>query len=155
MFRWADRQRHPETSPEAVTAAADDAAERPEKRRPRCDYRGLPCTDRPLSRAAQGTTSLIQSLPAETVEFSVSYASEKRMPFVRCKPQDWPFRVPTVANADLARRQTRHLDAVAIGKAQRTLYPPRTRSFWCNLRHRFSHRHTSPLPTIVPNCETT
>ena len=44
---------------------------------------------------------LVRSLPAETIEFSVSYASEKRMPFVRCKPENRPFGVPAVANTDL------------------------------------------------------
>ena len=45
---------------------------------------------------------LARSLPAETVEFSVSYASEKRMPFVRCKPENRTFGVPAVAHTDLA-----------------------------------------------------
>jgi hypothetical protein len=41
-------------------------------------------------------------LPAETVEFPVSYASEKGMPLVRREPEDWPSGVPAVTNADLA-----------------------------------------------------
>jgi len=45
---------------------------------------------------------LARSLPAETIEFSVSYASEKRMPFVRCKPENRTFGVPAVADTDLA-----------------------------------------------------
>jgi hypothetical protein len=48
------------------------------------------------------TRMLVRSLPAETVKFSVSYASEKCMPFVRCKPENRPLGVPAVANADSA-----------------------------------------------------
>jgi len=44
---------------------------------------------------------LVRSLPAETIEFTVSYATEKRVPFVRCKPENRPFGVPAVANTDL------------------------------------------------------
>jgi len=44
---------------------------------------------------------LARSLPAETIEFSISYASEKRMPFVRCKPENRTFGVPAVADTDL------------------------------------------------------
>jgi hypothetical protein len=46
-------------------------------------------------------TPLVRSVPAETVEFSVSSASEKCMPFVRCKSENRSFGVPAVANADL------------------------------------------------------
>jgi len=44
---------------------------------------------------------LVRSLPAETIEFTVSYATEKRMPFVRRKPENRPFGVPAIANTDL------------------------------------------------------
>jgi hypothetical protein len=40
-------------------------------------------------------------LPAETVEFSVSYASEESVPFVRGESENSPFGVPAVADADL------------------------------------------------------
>jgi hypothetical protein len=62
-------------------------------------------------------------LPAETVEFSVSCASEKSVPFGRCKSENRTFGVPAVANTDLAIRQARHLDAVAVSETQRTLNP--------------------------------
>ena len=41
-------------------------------------------------------------LPAETVEFSVSYAAEKCVPFVRRKCQNRPAGVPAIADADPA-----------------------------------------------------
>ena len=59
------------------------------------------CSGRQLSGAGRYSTMLVRSLPAETIEFSVSYASEKRLPFVRCKPENRPFGVPAVANTDL------------------------------------------------------
>jgi hypothetical protein len=40
-------------------------------------------------------------LHTETVEFSVSYAAEKSMPFVRGKSENRPFGVTAVADADL------------------------------------------------------
>ena len=58
------------------------------------------------------------TLPAETVEFPVSYASDKSMPLVRREPEDRPSGVPAVTNADLATGQARHLDAVAVGVTQ-------------------------------------
>jgi hypothetical protein len=42
-----------------------------------------------------------QSLPAETVEFSVSHASEKSVPFVRGKTEHRPSAIPAVADANL------------------------------------------------------
>ncbi len=57
------------------------------------------------------------ALPAETVEFSVSHAAEKSVPFVQCKPEDGPLGVPAVADTDLVVEQERHLDAVAVGGA--------------------------------------
>jgi hypothetical protein len=58
------------------------------------------------------------TLPVETVEFPVSYASDKSMPLARREPEDRPFGVPAVTNADLATGQARHLDAVAVGVTQ-------------------------------------
>jgi hypothetical protein len=63
------------------------------------------------------------ALTAESVEFPVSHAAEKSVPLVRCEHQDWPYRVPAVANADLATRQAGHLDAVAGGVTQGALSP--------------------------------
>ena len=40
-------------------------------------------------------------LPAEAVEFSVSYASEKSVPFVGCESEHRPLGVPAVADANL------------------------------------------------------
>jgi hypothetical protein len=65
-------------------------------------------------------------LTAETVEFPVSDAAEKSVPLVRCEPEDWPYGVPAVANADLATGQARHLDAVAVGVTQGALNPVKT-----------------------------
>jgi hypothetical protein len=39
-------------------------------------------------------------LPAETVEFSVSYPADKGVPFVRGKPENGPFSVAAVPDAD-------------------------------------------------------
>ena len=64
--------------------------------------------------------------PAEAVEFSVSYASEKSMPFIRCKSEYRPLGIPAVADANLTFRQPCHFDAVAVGEAQRALNPERT-----------------------------
>jgi hypothetical protein len=47
-------------------------------------------------------TLLLRLLPAETVEFSVSCASEESMPFVRCKSENRPCGIPAVAYTDLA-----------------------------------------------------
>jgi hypothetical protein len=66
------------------------------------------------------------TLPAETVEFPVSYASEKSMPLVQREPEDRPPGVPAVTNADLATGKARHLDAVAVGVTQRALSPVKT-----------------------------
>ena len=71
-------------------------------------------------------TLLLRLLPAEAVEFSVLCASEKSMPFVRCKSENWPLGVPAVAYADLAVGQARHLDAVTVGETERALDPVRT-----------------------------
>ena len=54
--------------------------------------------------------------PAETIEFSVSYAAEKGVPFIGCKSENRPSGVPAVADADLAFGKARHLYAVAVGE---------------------------------------
>src|SRR5271155_864365 len=59
------------------------------------------------------------------VEFPVAHAAEKSMPLVRRELQDRPGGVPAVADADLAPRQARDLDAVAGGVTQRALDPVR------------------------------
>ena len=62
--------------------------------------RYLAVGDRPESRDPVAATddtmavtgqSRIRSLPAETVEFPVSYAAEKSMPLVRREPEDQPL----------------------------------------------------------------
>ena len=70
------------------------------KRRAPPDFGGALrfCSDRQLSWAGRYSTLLVRSLSAETVEFSVSCAAEKCMPFVRCKPENRPFGVPAVAD---------------------------------------------------------
>jgi hypothetical protein len=71
-------------------------------------------------------TLLVRLLPAETVEFSVSCASEKSVPFVRRKSENRPFGVPAVAYTDLVTGQVRDLDAVTVGETQRALNPARS-----------------------------
>jgi hypothetical protein len=63
------------------------------------------------------------ALTAETVEFPVSDAAEKGVPLVGREPEDWPYGVSAVANADLATGQAGHLDAVAVGVTQGALSP--------------------------------
>src|SRR5689334_3304403 len=70
----------------------------------------------------------MRSLPGEAVEFPVSHAAEKGMPFIRRERQDGPSGVSAVANADLAAGQARHLDAVAAGITQGAFGPVRTRT---------------------------
>jgi hypothetical protein len=65
-------------------------------------------------------------LPTETVKFSVSYAPEEGVPFVRREPEYCPGRVAAVADTDLATGEIGYLDAIAIGVAQRALNPVRT-----------------------------
>ena len=65
----------------------------------------------------------VRSLPAETVEFPVSHAAEKSVPFVRGESENRPSGIPAIADADLARGQARHLNAVAVGETQRALDP--------------------------------
>jgi hypothetical protein len=63
------------------------------------------------------------ALTAETVEFPVPDASEKSVPLVGREPEDWPYGVPAVTDADLATGQAGHLDAVAVGVTQGALGP--------------------------------
>lgn len=70
--------------------------------------------------------ALVRLLPAETVEFSVSYASEESMPFVGVKSENRSLGVSAVTHADTATGQVGHLDAGAVGEAKRTLNPART-----------------------------
>jgi len=57
------------------------------------------------SHHEQGATALcLRSLPAETIEFSVSHPSEESVPFVRCKSENCPLGVPAVTYTDLAIR---------------------------------------------------
>ena len=88
---------------------------------------------------------LVQLLPAETIEFPVSYASEKSMPFVRCKSENRPSGIPAVTHTDLAIGQVRYFDAVAVGETQGALNPvrTRTRSFGYAFERRSSHVITS------------
>lgn len=87
----------------------------------------------------------LRSLPAEAVEFTVPYTTEKRVPFVRRESEDRPLGVPAVANTDLIAGQASHLDAVASGETEGTLYPARTctRLFGRALERRSSHVATS------------
>jgi hypothetical protein len=61
----------------------------------------------------------------ETVEFSVSYSSEKGVPFVRVKAENRAFGVLAVANADVPAGKAGYLDAVAVREAKGTLDPVR------------------------------
>src|SRR5260370_16629732 len=87
---------------------------------------------------------LLGLLPAETIEFSVSYAAEKSMPFVRCKSEHRTFGVPAVADADLTLGQARHLDAVAVGETQQPLNPVKTQTR--PFRQPFNPSPPPPLP---------
>jgi hypothetical protein len=57
-----------------------------------------------------------RSPPAETVEFTVSRASEERAPFDRRKLQNQTLGVPAVADTDPAIGQVRYFDAVAVSE---------------------------------------
>jgi hypothetical protein len=97
----------------------------------------------------------LRSLPARTVEFPVSYAAEKSMPLVRREPEDQPARVPAVANADLAIGQARHLDAIAVGVAQRALNPVRTRTRpFVRTPERSTYHVTPSLVGVFSRCVT-
>ena len=45
------------------------------------------------------------------------------MPLVGREPEDWPYGVSAVTDADLAAGQAGHLDAVAVGVTQGALGP--------------------------------
>jgi hypothetical protein len=62
---------------------------------------------------------------AEPVELPVAHPSEKRAPFIRRESENRAFGVLAVADTDPSVGQARHLDAVAVGEAQRTLDPER------------------------------
>jgi hypothetical protein len=100
---------------------------------------------------SRGWVTVRWPLPAEAVEFSVSHAAEKSMPFVRSKSENRPFGLPAVADADAAIDQVRHLDAVAVGETQRTLNPvsARTRPIGRISERRPSHVTTS-LASWIP-----
>ena len=99
----------------------------------------------------------MQLLPAETIEFPVSYASEKSMPFVRCKSENRPFGIPAVTDTDLATGQVRYFDAVAVGETQGALNPvsTRTRSLGYAFERRSSHVITSLIVEYYQKCATT
>jgi hypothetical protein len=54
----------------------------------------------PDSAATLLFATISRSLPAEPVEFSVPYASEESVPFVRGKTENRTFGVPAIADAD-------------------------------------------------------
>jgi hypothetical protein len=60
----------------------------------------------------------------QLAELPVPRAAEERMPLAWREPEDRAAGVLAVAHADPAIRQARHLDAVAVGEAQRALDPP-------------------------------
>lgn len=66
--------------------------------------------------ASAGPSAPVWSLLAEAVEFTVSYAAEKSVPFVRSESKDRALGVPAVANTDRTAWQARHLDAIAVGE---------------------------------------
>jgi hypothetical protein len=81
---------------------------------------------RDLAKERAAAALVWLALPVETVEFPVSYATEKSVPLVRREPEDRPSGVPAVANTDHATGQARHFDAVAVGVTQRALNPGKT-----------------------------
>ncbi len=84
-----------------------------------------PSPDRRLPEQDATVLCPRRSYHTETIEFSVSHSSEERVPFARGKSENRTFGVLAVANTDLASRQARHLDAVAVGETQGTLNPVR------------------------------
>src|SRR5580693_10384490 len=74
----------------------------------------------PVRRALRDPGGSVQ---AEAVELAVPDAADEGVPLVRREPQDRSGRVPAVADADLAAAQVRHLDAVAVGEAERAFDP--------------------------------
>jgi hypothetical protein len=58
------------------------------------------------------------------VELTVSYAADECRPLRWSEAENGAFGVLAVADADVAVRHGRYLDAVAIGIAQRALGPP-------------------------------
>ena len=91
---------------------------------------------------------LSRSLHAETVEFSVTYASEECVPFIRCEPQNRPFGFPAVTDPNLAAGQASYLDTVAVGETQRAFDPVEARIFRVSERSA-SHRTTSLIDVFV------
>jgi hypothetical protein len=108
-------------------------------------------------RLGRYSTLLVQLLPAEIIEFPVSYASEKSMPFVRCKSENRPFGIPAVTDTDLTIGQVRYFNAVAVGETQGALNPVRTptRSFGYAFERRSSHVITSLIVEYYQKCATT
>lgn len=83
--------------------------------------------DRRLTQLS-GSLTALTSAPSqltETIEFSVAYPTEKRLPLVRRKPQDQALSVLAVADTYLTARQVRHLNAIAVGETQGALHPVR------------------------------
>jgi hypothetical protein len=106
-----------------------------------------------LTDRYRDSTLLVLSLPAEAVEFSLSYTAEKCVPFIRSKTENRPPGVPAVADTDLVIGQARHLDAVAVGETQRALNPVRTRTrFGWAFERRSSHVITSLIVEYYPKC---
>ena len=68
-------------------------------------------------------------------------ASDKGAPFVRREPENGPFAVPAVTNADLTAVQAGYLDAVAVREAQRALDPGRRRTSWLISGRSYTHRY--------------
>ena len=69
------------------------------------------------------STMPTRPLPTETVEFPVADASQECLPLVWREPENRSFGVLAIADTDPAARQVGHLDAVAVGEAQRALDP--------------------------------
>jgi hypothetical protein len=103
------------------------------------------------------TVTSVRSDSAESVEFSVSDAAEKSVPFVRGESENRSFGVPAVANADPALGQAGYLDAVSVGETQRALNPVRTRPLGRTSVRSSSHVTTSLMSVgeIVPIYTTT
>jgi hypothetical protein len=57
------------------------------------------------------------------IEFSVPHSAEKCIPFAWGEPENGPFDVFAVANADFVIGQACYLDAVTVGEAEGTLNP--------------------------------
>lgn len=69
----------------------------------------------------------LRSLRPEVVELAKAGTTEEGVPFGWGEAQDRPRRILAVADADDSFWEVSHLDARAVGEAERALHPDRAR----------------------------